>query len=278
MSRWSRLATSAVPSVAACLFLVLWIGTRQQERMLRHELDQLTRAHSESESRLSTLETQNTALRAQLESNGMRPVLAPPPPRSAPSSTSVETVRRLALTEQRLADMKATLQAAQNRVLQLESAADQLQGDGKRLSAAANEAREEADNLRRMNETLEAELKSKAERADSSDAVARRAQTDAADIRQKFNQTTAALHELDDLARRRDNYLSSLLRRYHDANDQLRSLAARLDRSRDTNAAPNFSADLPRLQAIVQAADEDLRQVQSLNAQALRLTQRLPQR
>jgi hypothetical protein len=277
MSRWSRLAASVVPLAAACLFLVFWIGSRQQERMLRHELEQLTLAHAEGESRLTTVEAQNAALRAQLESNGVKPVLLPPPPRSAPSSTSLETVRRLALTEERLAEMKTTLQAAQNRVLQLESAAEQLQGDGKRLAAAANEAREEADNLRRMNETLEAELKSKTERADSSDAAVRRAQADAAEIRQKFNQTSATLHELDDLARRRDNYLTSLLRRYHDANDQLRSLAARLDRSRDTNSAPNFSADLPRLQSIVQAADEDLRQVQSLNNQALRLTQRLPQ-
>jgi hypothetical protein len=48
-----------------------------------------------------------------------------------------------------------------------------------------------------------------------------------------------------------------------------------LDHYRDSSSAPSFSADLPRLQSVIQAAEEDLRQVQTLNAQALRLSQRL---
>ena len=51
--------------------------------------------------------------------------------------------------------------------------------------------------------------------------------------------------------------------------------AARLDHYRDSSSAPSFSADLPRFQSTVQAAEEDLRQVQTLNAQAQRLAQRL---
>jgi hypothetical protein len=80
---------------------------------------------------------------------------------------------------------------------------------------------------------------------------------------------------MDELARRRETYLSNLLRKYRDVNDQLRSLSARLDRFRDSNSAPSFSTDLPRLQSLVQGAEEDLRQVQSLDAQAQRLAQRL---
>ena len=94
-------------------------------------------------------------------------------------------------------------------------------------------------------------------------------------MKQKLNLTTSTLRELDDIARRRDTYLSNLQRKYRDVNDQLRSLSARLDRYRDSNSAPSFSTDLPRLQSLVQGAEEDLRQVQSLNAQAQRLSQRL---
>jgi predicted nucleic acid-binding Zn-ribbon protein len=72
--------------------------------------------------------------------------------------------------------------------------------------------------------------------------------------------------------------LSNLQRKYRDVNDQLRSLSARLDRYRDTSSAPNFSTDLPRLQSLVQSAEEDLRQVQALNAQAQRLSKRLQPR
>lgn len=243
--------------------------------MTEGELTQLRKAHGEAESRLQTLEDQNTTLRKQLEANGMNPALPAPPPRSAAASSTLEAVRRLALTQQQLADTKAALQALQQRAQQFDSNTAQLQSDNKRLTTAANEAREEAESLRRLNETIEAELKSKTARADSADELARRAQSEAGEVRQKLNLTNSTLREFDDIARRRDTYLNNLQRKYHDVNDQLRSLAARLDRYRDSNSAPSFSTDLPRLQSLVQGAEEDLRQVQSLNAQAQRLSQRL---
>ncbi len=104
------------------------------------------------------------------------------------------------------------------------------------------------DSLRRLNETIEAELKSKTGRADAADAVARRAQAEAGDLKQKVSQTASTLRELDDIASRRETYLTNLQRKYRDVNDQLRSLSARLDRYRDTTSAPSFSTDLPRLQ------------------------------
>jgi chromosome segregation ATPase len=187
-------------------------------------------------------------------------------------------VRRLALTQQQLTDTKAQLQALQQHALQLENTTNQLQSDNKRLTTAAGEAREEADSLRRLNETIEAELKSKAARADAAEALARRAQGETGEAKQQLSLTATTLRELDDIASRRETYLSNLQRKYRDVNDQLRSLSARLDRYRDTSSAPNFSTDLPRLQSLVQSAEEDLRQVQALNAQAQRLSKRLQPR
>jgi chromosome segregation ATPase len=278
MTRWPRLATSVVPLLAAGLFLILWIGSRQAERRALSALAQSRQAHAEAETRVQTLEAQNAALRSQLESSGLHPALPPPPPRSAAASAGVETARALALAQRQLSDTKAALQGAESRIQQLEASIEQLQSDNKRLDAAATEAREDADNLRRLNETVEAELKSKTARADAADEQLRRAQAEAGDYRQRLNQVTMALNEYNDIARRRDNYLNNLQRRYRDANEQLRSLSARLDRYRDSSSAPSFSADLPRWQSILQASEEDLRQVQALDAQAQRLSQRLTQR
>jgi chromosome segregation ATPase len=190
----------------------------------------------------------------------------------------VEAVRRLALTQQQLTDTKAQLQALQLRAQQLDYNIGQLQNDNKRLTTAAAEARDEVDSLRRLNETMDAELKSKAARADSAEALARRAQSETGEVKQQLNLTASTLRELDDIASRRETYLSNLQRKYRDVNDQLRSLSARLDRYRDSSSAPNFSTDLPRLQSLVQSAEEDLRQVQALNAQAQRLSKRLQPR
>jgi chromosome segregation ATPase len=190
----------------------------------------------------------------------------------------VEAVRRLALTQQQLTDTKAQLQALQLRAQQLDYNIGQLQNDNKRLTTAAAEARDEVDSLRRLNETIEAELKSKASRADAAESLARRAQSETGEVKQQLNLTASTLRELDDVASRRDTYLSNLQRKYRDVNDQLRSLSARLDRYRDSSSAPSFSTDLPRLQSLVQSAEEDLRQVQALNAQAQRLSKRLQPR
>ena len=277
MNRWPRLTSSILPLLIACLFLVLWLGSRKQTRIVEGELTQLRKAHIEAESRLQTEEDQNATLRKQLEANGVHPAL-PPPPHSPAASSVVEAVRRLALTQQQLTDTKAQLQALQLRAQQLDYNIGQLQNDNKRLTTAAAEARDEVDSLRRLNETMDAELKSKAARADSAEALARRAQSETGEVKQQLNLTASTLRELDDIASRRETYLSNLQREYRDVNDQLRSLSARLDRYRDSSSAPNFSTDLPRLQSLVQSAEEDLRQVQALNAQAQRLSKRLQPR
>jgi len=277
MNRWTRLTSSVLPLLIACLFLVLWLGSRKEARMAEGELTQLQKAHIEAESRLQTEEDQNTTLRKQLEANGVRPAV-PPPPRSTAASSLLDAVRRLALTQQQLSDTRAQLQALQQRAQQLDYNSSQLQSENKRLTAAASEAREELDSLRRLNETIEAELKSKAARADAAESLARRAQSETGEAKQQLSLTATTLRELDDVASRRDTYLSNLQRKYRDVNDQLRSLSARLDRYRDTSSAPSFSTDLPRLQSLVQSAEEDLRQVQSLNAQAQRLSKRLQPR
>lgn len=278
MNRWPRLVSSILPLLAACLFLVLWLGSRREARLTQGELTPLRKSYAEAESRFQTLEDQNNTLRKQLEANGMSPAVAAPPPLSAASSSSLEAVRRLALIQQQLVDTKAALQALQQRAQQLDSTATQLQNDNKRLTAAASEARDEADSLRRLNETIDAELKSKTARADAADTLSRRAQAETGDVKQKLNLTTSILRDLDEIARRRDTFLSNLQRKYRDVNDQLRALTVRFEHYRDSNSAPSFSTDLPRLQSLVQSAEEDLRQVQTLNAQAQRLAQKLETR
>ena len=278
MNRWPRLVSSILPLLAACLFLVLWIGSRREARITQGELTPLRKSYTEAESRLQTLEDQNNTLRKQLEANGMSPAVSAPPPHSAATSSSLEAVRRLALIQPQLVDTKAALQALQQRAQQLDSTATQLQSENKRLTAAASEARDEADSLRRLNETIDAELKSKTARADAADTLSRRAQAETGDVKQKLNLTTSILRDLDEIARRRDTYLSNLQRKYRDVNDQLRALTVRLEHYRDSNSAPSFSTDLPRLQSLVQSAEEDLRQVQTLNAQAQRLSQKLETR
>ncbi len=68
--------------------------------------------------------------------------------------------------------------------------------------------------------------------------------------------------DFDDLNRRRDQYMTNVLRRYREVTDLYRTLSLRQEGPRD---------DLSRIQNAISLAEEDMRQLQSLNAQARRL-------
>jgi chromosome segregation ATPase len=81
------------------------------------------------------------------------------------------------------------------------------------------------------------------------------------------------LRELEEINRRRETYFTSILRRYKEVTEQYRALATRLESARDNVAPPG--PELSRIQAAVASAEEDLRQLATLNAQAARIQQKL---
>ena len=75
--------------------------------------------------------------------------------------------------------------------------------------------------------------------------------------------------ELDEIERRRESYLTNILGRYREATELFRAMSLRLDNPRDASSPLNN--DLSRIQQAIQLADEDLRQLRTLNSQAVRL-------
>jgi chromosome segregation ATPase len=126
---------------------------------------------------------------------------------------------------------------------QLDSAQAESQASRPRLAAL------EADN---------AKLKS-----DNSAASARAAE---------FGRVVANLQDLDS---RRDAYLTSIMRRYRDITSQFRAMSGMLDSSRDQKSSALNDAALTRIQNAVSLADDDLRQLSELNAQARQLEKKL---
>ncbi|MGC4048579.1 MAG: hypothetical protein QM757_03495 [Paludibaculum sp.] len=71
--------------------------------------------------------------------------------------------------------------------------------------------------------------------------------------------------------------MNSLQRRYRELTDQLRALAVRLEHS-ERDSPVTAAPDISRIQTTVQSAEDDLRQLLSLNTQAQSLTQKLGQK
>ncbi|MGO8734813.1 MAG: hypothetical protein ACLQVM_18710 [Terriglobia bacterium] len=81
--------------------------------------------------------------------------------------------------------------------------------------------------------------------------------------------------DLQDLDRRRDAHLTSLMRRYRDVTSQFRAMGGMLDSSHEPNSSAFSDAALTRIQNTVSLADDDLRQLSELNAQARELEKKL---
>jgi chromosome segregation ATPase len=160
-------------------------------------------------------------------------------------NSSEENEKALASADERHQKEQADLQSQLDALKQeLQSAQAESQASRQRLATL------EADN---------AKLKS-----DNNAASARAAE---------FARLVAQLQDLDS---RREAYLTSIMRRYREITSQFQAMSGMLGSSRDANSASPFSdAALTRIQSAVSSADDDLRQLTELNAQARQLEKKL---
>lgn len=276
----SQMRHPALLSLSALLAVALgagaWLLHTRQQTIAAYEarVSALMKQVAEHDAQAAALESDLTTLRSQLAEKGIEPAVAARAPRSADSDAKrLETVRELSQAQTRLSAATASLTELQNRISELESSVDRLTADNKRLSASEGNLKEDLDNTQRLVQALEAEVKAKSERLTQMDTTLRKAREELAALGQKSSQYGTLFTEFSDLNRRRENTLTSIQRRYRDLTDQLRALAVRLDTQRDNPAAA--VGDISRIQTAVQSAEDDLRQLNSLNAQAQRLSQRL---
>jgi chromosome segregation ATPase len=140
------------------------------------------------------------------------------------------------------------------------------------------ELKESLASSRRVIEAMEAEIKTKTDRVGSLETDLRRARDANSAETRRNSQIAAILSSFDDVNRRRENTLTSLQRRFRDLTDAYRALALRLDTQRDSQAPVQItSGEVSRMTNTVQSAEDDLRHLNTLNAEAQRLTRRLQQ-
>ncbi len=235
-------------------------------------------ARKSLELRAAALEAENMALRRRLEEEGIE---APPPagkaaPAAHADAARVEAVRVTADLQKRFDALQAQVQSLQSARSDLEASIESLRADRRRLSASEADLKDALASSRRIVEAMEAELKTKTERIASQEADLRRAKDSNAAGNRRTSQVASILSSFEDLNRRRENTLTSLQRRFRDLTDSYRALALRLDTQRDSQAPVQItSGEVSRISATVQSAEDELRQLSTMNAESQRLTRRL---
>lgn len=176
-------------------------------------------------------------------------------------------------------DLRARLEAEQRlRQEAREEAAttakqlEEGEAERKRLQEALRGAEEEVRVAGRLAEALQAELKQKTDRMLKAEQAEKVMQERLRKAETAQNRTVAAVGQMEDLNRQREAALVNLGRRFREVTDLLRRFS--LEQSRAASGLGLQAGDLSRVQNAVEQAEEDLRQLRSLNARAEELAKR----
>lgn len=266
-------------AVATAVFLIWSLWLLNQNRLLLAQASSQASVAKALETRAAAAEADNIALRQKLAAEGIE---APAP--SGVSSSSLraaetaraETVRALADLQKRYDALQSQIQSLQFAKSELESTIESVRSERRRLSASESELKDALASSRRVVEAMESELKTKNERIASMESELRRVRDSIAADNRRSSHVGAILGSFEDLNRRRENTLTSLQRRFRDLTDAYRALALRLDTQRDSQTPLQItSSEVSRITSAVQSAEDELRQLSTLNAESQRLTQRL---
>lgn len=276
MSEKTRIVLLAVlPAAAAAAALTFYAVSRQNRTVLeerdRGHRAEIARLRELSESAQAQIET----LRRELELAGVPLPASPAVKAQKPSDAEhLEAVRQLALVQRQVADLTAANRELQSRAVDLQSAVDKLSAENRKLTAETDDLRDSMERTRRVVAATEAELKTKTERLVQLETALARTREENAGATAQLRSISGLLRDFEDLNRRRENTLTSLQRRYRELTDLYRSTLLAIEQQRD-NPAIRQLPDASRIQSTVLAAEDDLRQIASLNTQAQRLAQRL---
>jgi chromosome segregation ATPase len=275
----SARAVSAVFAVVAVAALAWSLWLRNGAAALQSQIAASGEAQKAAESRAAALESDNVELRRRLEASG---IAAPPPsahaaPSAHPSEQArIDAIRTLADLQKRYDALQSQVQSLTTSKSELEASLETANSERRRIAASESDLRDALASSRRVVEAMETELKTKTDRIASQEAELRRVRDAGAADTRRTSQIASILTSFEDLNRRRENTLTSLQRRFRDLTDSYRALALRLDTQRDNpSPAPISSAEVSRITAAVQSAEDEIRQLNALNAESQRLTRRL---
>lgn len=273
MKHPSRILALALAALAVLLGW-LWLAERKRTADLTLEAARAATSRKTVETELAARVREIESLRALLAEQGLDEKAEKPARFVLPDDQKrLEAVRSLAQAEQRISALQSALSEAREKLSQAEAVAERYQSENRKLETSLADLKDDLAASRRVVAASEAELRSKADRIAQLEKTARTERDSRAAAEQRTEQTAALLSEFAELNRRRENTLASLQRRFRDISDQYRSFAMRLDTNRDNPAAA--MPDVSRIQAAVQAAEDEFRQLNALNTQAQRLAQKL---
>jgi len=189
----------------------------------------------------------------------------------------------LAKRQAAIEQLNRDLSEARAQITQLQAQLQSAGDESARALASADERsrkdqadwQSKLDDLKQQLDSAQAESQASRERVTALEAANTKLRSDSSEAAGRSAEIARGLADLEDLDRRREAYLTSIIRRYRDITNQFRAMGGMLDSSREPNSSALSAAALTRIQNAVALADDDLRQLSELNARARELQKKL---
>jgi chromosome segregation ATPase len=243
--------------------------------LLLHQYWQLASLREQRDANLQSIRQLQQALRQREQQQAAVPVVAPTPP----SDDRAMLARRAATIQQ----LNRELSEAHTSAAQLQAQLADSRDEQDKAAASAEERyrKQQVDfesQLTALDQKLdlaEAELQAARQRASALEADNTKLRNGPSGGSARDAEIERVAASLQDLDQRRDTYLMSISRRYRDVISQFRAMGGMLDSSRESSPSACSSEAMGRIQTTVSQADDDLRQLNELDAQARQLEKKL---
>jgi chromosome segregation ATPase len=260
-----------VAALANCILLWVLFQRRQMEtERLSDEVKGLRQAKHELDARVKAAESERDTLRAAhqalAESESGQPARAPRA-ETTPSDVAgrLDLIRVLGENQQKLSAGQATIDELNNRIAGMESRIGQLTEESAALRRSEADLKDRLDTQTRAVGALQTEAKARDERLVEVEAANRILRQRGEESPARLAPMLEAAAEIEELSRRREATLNNILRRYREVTDLYRNMT--LEQPQETG--------ISRIQNAITLAEEDIRQLQTLNAQSSRLQKKL---
>lgn len=243
------LAALSLLFLAACIWFSVRIG-RQNERiaLLEQDLKVARSRPNPPPAAPPPAEAPAVAIPAPRQSRSSSPV-----PSASTASADTEALNA------KLDEANAALGRIQSRTSELETQVEEFTRERARLAAAGTEAQSRLTELNQTIQSLTEERSQFDKRIKDFESENGRLRHQTQVFSQKNAQFLKDAAEFQELSRRQQTYTTSILRRYRELTDLFRSLPGMVE-------GKGNGPELARIQSAVSMADEDLRQLNDLNA------------
>lgn len=262
-----------MPSLRPRLALVLALGVALAVSLglSFHWSRQLAVCRRQAEANLHSLQLLQQALRER--------DLQKPPVVSEGEAPLGNDRAALAKRDANITLLNRELSEARANIMQLQTQLSNANDDRQKALADADErSQKQQEDWQGRLDALQKELNSAQDEAETARQRATALEADNSKLHSDLSDNTAraaelnhAASDLQNLNRRRDVYLTSIVRQYREITSQFRAMSGMLDSSRDQSSSAFSGAALTRIQNAISQADDDLRQLNDLNAQAHQL-------